>query len=64
MMYYTMTRRKGVQQGPACSGHQAQRFKDNDGNFIKLHAVKRYWKVHQLDNPDYFFDLVAMDQEI
>ena len=39
-------------------------FKDSNGNFIELHAVKRYWKVHQLGDPDFFFDHVAMDQEI
>ena len=40
-----------------------EEFKHADGTFIKLYAIKRYWKVHQLGHPDCFFDRVQTQQE-
>ena len=38
-------------------------FKNPDESYIKLHGVKRYWKVSQEGHPDYFFDAIAPTDE-
>ena len=36
-------------------------FKDDDGKFFELYAVKKHFKVETEGDPDYFFDEVATD---
>ena len=40
-----------------------EEFKHADGTFIKLYAIKQYWKVHKSGHPDYFFDRVQPEQD-
>ena len=42
---------------------ETEEFKHADGTFIKLYAIKRYWKVLQSGHPDYFFDSVQSEQK-
>ena len=38
-------------------------FKNDDDIYIELYAVKRYWKVHNEGDSDYFFDAQAPTTE-
>ena len=40
-----------------------EEFKHAYGTFIKLYAVKQYWKVHKSGHPDYFFDRVQPEED-
>ena len=40
-----------------------EEFKHANDTVIELYTIKRYWKVHQLGHPDYFFNRVQNQQE-
>ena len=54
---------KSLTEGATCAGCPSEDFKNPDDSYIKLHGVKRYWKVSQEGHPDYFFDAITPTDE-